>query len=79
MRELTAPQRRILDAITTLTAEYGMPPTLAEIGRAVGLRSLSTVSHHVQALEIAGMVTRRRGGRQALARGISVVVDARPE
>lgn len=76
MRELTATQRRVLEAIVSLTEAAGMPPTLREIGDAVGMKSKSTVSHHVQSLEVAGRVVRRHGPGRAICRGIRVASGA---
>lgn len=53
------------DAIVAFIAEYwaakGWAPTLAEIGAAVGLRSVSTVHGHVKVLIDGGVLARRRG------------------
>ena len=60
-------QRRILQAIDQHNREHGFPPTLRELGQAVGLRSPSTVLHHMRALEAAGLVRRRERHPRALA------------
>jgi repressor LexA len=56
--ELTPRQRRILETITQEIADHGYPPTMREIGNAVGLTSPSSVSHQLQALERKGYLRR---------------------
>jgi repressor LexA len=54
---LTRRQRDVLLAIVDLTEEHGYPPTVREIGKAVGLCSTSTVWHHIETLRRLGYVT----------------------
>ncbi|MFB7673149.1 transcriptional repressor LexA [Kitasatospora purpeofusca] len=54
---LTARQAAVLSAIRELTAELGYPPSIREIGGAVGLRSTSSVVHQLRALERAGHIS----------------------
>lgn len=56
----TLSQRRqqILDCIVRSTREHGYPPTVREIGAAVGLHSSSSVHYHLRALEKAGYLER---------------------
>jgi len=54
----TERQRKILDAITALTAEQGYPPSVREIGERVGLSSSSTIHAHLKALEKRGLIQR---------------------
>lgn len=56
--ELTDKQREVLVAIHTLTGRYGYPPTVRELGEAVGLTSPSTVHAHLAALERRGAIRR---------------------
>jgi len=51
---ITARQRRILDTIIASVSERGYPPSMREIGLAVGLASTSSVKHQLQALEAKG-------------------------
>jgi repressor LexA len=51
---------QILDFIERFIREQGYPPTVREIGRAVGLRSTSTVHFHLRALEVWGYLQRAR-------------------
>ena len=53
MEKLTAKQQQIYDYISVFTAENGYPPSVREIGQAVGLRSPSTVHFHLKRLEQA--------------------------
>jgi repressor LexA len=55
---VTAKQLRILDVIREFTAEHGYPPSVREIGEAVGLSSSSTVQSHLKTLERCGMLWR---------------------
>lgn len=71
--ELTPKRRQILDFITSTTQERGYPPTVREIGAAVGLRSSSSVHYHLRALEEEGFIVRDKGpGTAALTRAIRV-------
>jgi repressor LexA len=55
---LTARQRQILDFLKSYLDEHGYPPTVREIGEAVGLASPSTVHAHLANLERAGLLKR---------------------
>jgi len=56
--DLTERQRQILDLITRTVRDRGYPPSVREIGDAVGLSSPSTVHSHLSALERAGYLRR---------------------
>ena len=74
--ELTPKRRQVLDFITSTTQERGYPPTVREIGAAVGLKSSSSVHYHLRALEHEGFITRDKGaGKTALTRAIRVADD----
>jgi len=51
---LTTRQRRVLEVIRNSVDRRGYPPSLREIGEAVGLTSPSSVSHQLTALERKG-------------------------
>ncbi|HEY0535555.1 MAG TPA: transcriptional repressor LexA [Actinoplanes sp.] len=68
--ELTPRQRSILTVIRDWVDEHGYPPTMREIGAAVGLASPSTVAHHMTILEKNGFLRRDARGSRA--------VDIRP-
>ena len=55
---LTERQRQILDFLTKYVDAHGYPPTVREIGEAVGLASPSTVHAHLANLERAGLIKR---------------------
>jgi repressor LexA len=55
---VTERQRAILDYLRVFVDEHGYPPTVREIGEAVGLRSPSTVHAHLAQLERAGLLRR---------------------
>ncbi len=56
--ELTGRQRQILDYILRTVHDRGYPPSVREIGEAVGLNSPSTVHSHLSALTKAGYLRR---------------------
>jgi repressor LexA len=56
--DLTKRQQEIFDYIKTYSARYGYPPTVRDIGKAVGLTSSSTVHAHLANLEKLGMLRR---------------------
>ncbi len=56
--DLTKRQQEIFDFIKRYTAEFGYPPTVRDIGSAVGLASSSTVHAHLANLERRGMLRR---------------------
>jgi repressor LexA len=55
---LTDRQRQIFDFLMKYVDEHGYPPTVREIGEAVGLASPSTVHAHLANLERAGLLKR---------------------
>jgi repressor LexA len=55
---LTARQRRILEVIGNWVERYGYPPSVREIGEAVGLTSTSSVAHQLRALQRKGYLRR---------------------
>jgi repressor LexA len=56
--DLTKRQQEIFDFIRRYTAKYGYPPTVRDIGKAVGLASSSTVHTHLSNLEKIGLLRR---------------------
>jgi repressor LexA len=56
--ELTDRQRQILEFVNAHVERHGYPPTVREIGQAVGLTSPSTVHAHLARLESAGLIRR---------------------
>jgi len=58
MSELTPRQRDVLEFVESQVAHRGYPPTVREIGEALGLSSSSTVHAHLAALQDKGYLTR---------------------
>ena len=58
MRELTKRQSEIYDYIKHIVQTKGYPPSVREIGEAVGLASSSTVHGHLSRLEEKGYIRR---------------------
>ena len=58
MSKLSGRQQAILDFIKSEVREKGYPPSVREIGEAVGLASSSTVHGHLERLEKKGMIRR---------------------
>ncbi len=56
--DLTKRQQEIFDFIKKYSAKHGYPPTVRDIGKAVGLASSSTVHAHLANLEKAGLLRR---------------------
>lgn len=56
--DLTKRQQEIFDFIRRYSAKYGYPPTVRDIGKAVGLASSSTVHAHLSNLEKIGLLRR---------------------
>src|SRR6478736_4865366 len=55
---LTVRQRRVLEVIRNSVDRRGYPPSLREIGEAVGLTSPSSVAHQLSTLERKGFLRR---------------------
>lgn len=58
MNEITDRQRQVLDYIREMVAARGYPPSVREIGEAIGLSSPSTVHSHLSSLVKAGYLRR---------------------
>jgi repressor LexA len=56
--DLTKRQQEIFDFIKNYSADHGYPPTVRDIGKAVGLASSSTVHAHLANLEKLGILRR---------------------
>ena len=66
MKALTPKQQEIYDFIVSFSEVHGYPPSVREIGQAVGLKSPSTVHFHMKGLESAGVLTRAAGKTRAM-------------
>ncbi len=56
MRQLTLRQTQILEMIQDFIAEFGMPPTRAEIARELGFKSANAAEEHLRALQKKGVI-----------------------
>lgn len=70
-RGLSEKQTAVLQCIQRSVLSRGYPPSYREIGDAVGLASLSSVTHHLGQLELAGAIRRD----PAKPRAIEILVD----
>jgi repressor LexA len=78
-KDLTKRQQEIFDFIKKYSAKYGYPPTVRDIGKAVGLASSSTVHAHLSNLEKVGLLRRDPSKPRALElldRATSTMADA---
>ena len=75
MGDLSERQNEILSFIKSHCSEHGYPPTVREIGGAVGLTSPSTVHAHLAKLEEAGHIRRD----PTKPRAMLVALDGRSE
>ncbi|NUO59330.1 MAG: transcriptional repressor LexA [Hamadaea sp.] len=73
---LTAQQARIMTVIRQWVSDHGYPPTVREIGTAVGLVSPSSVAHHLKNLERLGLIRREPRGPRAV--GLLADEEKRP-
>jgi repressor LexA len=65
-KSLSEKQLAILDFIQRAVAGRGYPPSMREIGDAVGLSSLSSVTHQLNQLELSGYLRRDPNRPRAL-------------
>ena len=72
MRKLSDRQQAILDFVAEYTSDHGYPPSIREIGQAVGISSTSVVDYNLRALERGGMILRDR----EVSRGLRTVGQA---
>lgn len=80
--DLTPRQRQVLEFIDAQVRERGYPPSVREIGEAVGLSSSSTVHAHLAALQEKGFLrrdpTKPRAIEVCFDGGSGSVVERRP-
>src|ERR1700748_3415767 len=78
--DLTKRQKEIFDFIGKFAAKTGYPPTVREIGKAVGLHSSFTVHAHLANLEKIGLLKRDPSKPRAIEllfdKAVSVVKPA---
>jgi repressor LexA len=82
MADLTDRQRQVLEFIDAEVRSRGYPPSVREIGEAVGLSSSSTVHAHLAALQEKGYLTRDPTKPRALElhfeSGSGAAIERRP-
>lgn len=71
---VTGTTRDVLDTIRAYITEHGYPPTVRDLCEIVGVRSTSTIAHHMTVLEARGWITREAGQPRTL-----VLADPPPE
>ena len=77
--KLTKRQQEIFDFIRRYSAKHGYPPTVRDIGKAIGLTSSSTVHAHLANLEKLGLLRRdptKPRAIELLDRAVGAVKDA---
>src|SRR5688500_6037426 len=74
MRKLSDRQQAIYDFIEEYAADHGYPPSIREIGQAVGISSTSVVDYNLKALERYGLILRDR----EVSRGVRTVGQSAP-
>ena len=82
MAELTDRQREVLEIIEQCQRERGYPPSVREIGEAIGLTSTSTVHAHLSTLQRLGYLRRDPTKPRAIevrwVPGAEAAVERRP-
>ncbi len=66
---LSERQQQIYSFMNRFSQEKGRPPTIREIGKAVGISSTSVVNYNLNILEKAGLITREK----QVSRGLRLV------
>ncbi|TFD58704.1 transcriptional repressor LexA [Cryobacterium suzukii] len=76
-KSLSQRQLAILDVIQRSVSSRGYPPSMREIGDAVGLASLSSVTHQLNQLELSGYL--RRDPNRPRALEVLIEIQRAPE
>lgn len=66
MEKLTSKQNMVLDYLKQSIAKNGYPPTVREIGEALGLSSPATIHAHLNTLENKGYIRKRNSKNRAI-------------
>lgn len=66
MKELTKRQGEILTFIKEYIVKYGYPPTVREIGKALGVSSPATIHAHLNNLESKGFIKKEESKNRAI-------------
>ena len=78
MAELSKMQQKIYAYIADCIRQQGYPPSVREIGEAVGLKSPSTVHFHLKHLEEVGVIEKGAGKGRAISLTSPPVEDRVP-
>ena len=70
MEDLAPRQQQVLDFIATSIQQQGLPPSLREIGDALGIRSTNGVADHIKALVKKGYLERLDSSGSGRARAL---------
>jgi repressor LexA len=66
VEQLPERQQKVLDCIAAYVGEHGFPPTVREIGDAIGVNSTSLVSYYLKRLEERGLIVREPSMSRAI-------------
>lgn len=80
--KLPVRQQRVISFLEEYLESHEYPPTLREIGRAIGVKSTSLISYYLDQLEERGYLVRQRSvsrGLRLVHRDSSREIKARPE
>lgn len=66
MEKLTTKQNNVLDVIKRFQAQYGYPPTVREIGKALNLSSPATIHTHLSKLKEKGYISKDKNKNRTI-------------
>ncbi len=75
VQDLPERQQKVLACIEQYVEEHGFPPTVREIGDAIGVNSTSLVSYYLKRLEEQGLISRE----PAMSRAIQLTTPSTQE
>lgn len=78
MKEISGKRQEIYDFIVAFTREHGYPPSVREMGGAVGLRSPSTVHMHLKKLQEFGYIKKDDRKTRAISTGFEAEREGIP-
>jgi len=65
-KQIPERQQKVLDCIAQYVDEHGYPPTVREIGNAIGVNSTSLVTYYLKRLEERGLILREPSMSRAI-------------
>ncbi len=65
-KQIPERQQKVLDCIAQYVDEHGYPPTVREIGKAIGVNSTSLVTYYLKRLEERGLILREPSMSRAI-------------